>query len=233
MKFSPNGVYHVYNQGNNREPIFFQERNYRFFLDKMRKHLLPHVDLLAYCLMPNHFHWLVRVKPSGCELSNGVKPISKFEMAQLNSVREQVAIRKMPIQTLVLALDRAMKQQNLCFEIGQLTSSYAKAINKQQNRTGSLFRKPANAKDGMVKTNEIDLISGDVSTLFTNKFYQQICFNYIHQNPVKAGLVDSEAEWEFSSSANYLLHLSDDLCDVRIADEMGLLSLTPTLEFDY
>ena len=59
MNFSENELYHIYNRGNNRQPIFFKPDNYRYFLNKMRKFSLPHCDLLAYCLMPNHFHFLI------------------------------------------------------------------------------------------------------------------------------------------------------------------------------
>ncbi len=50
-----------HNRGNNRGPIFTEERNYYYFLDLMRKYLLPILDLYAYCLLPNHFHLLIRV----------------------------------------------------------------------------------------------------------------------------------------------------------------------------
>ncbi len=54
--------YPLYNRGNNRGPIFTEERNYYYFLDLMWKYLLPILDLYAYCLLPNHFHLLIRVK---------------------------------------------------------------------------------------------------------------------------------------------------------------------------
>ena len=59
MQFNPDRFYHVYNRGNRRIPIFYEERNYTFFLDKIYKHVIPHASLLAYCLMPNHFHLLI------------------------------------------------------------------------------------------------------------------------------------------------------------------------------
>tara|TARA_R110002126_G_scaffold24432_2_gene85002 strand:- start:20 stop:628 length:609 start_codon:yes stop_codon:yes gene_type:complete len=62
MQFYSGHIYHIYNQGNNRQPIFFEKENYLFFIAKMRKHLLPYCDVLAWCLMPNHFHWLIKVK---------------------------------------------------------------------------------------------------------------------------------------------------------------------------
>ncbi|MEG3861282.1 transposase [Microcoleus sp. herbarium12] len=55
--------YHVYNRGNNRQLIFFERENYIYFLRLLRKHLITHgVDILAYCLMPNHYHLLVYLK---------------------------------------------------------------------------------------------------------------------------------------------------------------------------
>jgi REP element-mobilizing transposase RayT len=54
----PLQFYHIFNRGNNRQPVFFQKRNYSFFLAKARTYLLKHGDILAYCLMPDHFHFL-------------------------------------------------------------------------------------------------------------------------------------------------------------------------------
>lgn len=59
MKFFENEIYHIYNRGNNRQRLFFNPGNYIYFLNKVRKFLLPHCDILAYCLMPNHFHFLM------------------------------------------------------------------------------------------------------------------------------------------------------------------------------
>ena len=59
MEFFENELYHIYNRGNNQQQIFFKPDNYLFFLKKVRKFILPHCDILAYCLMPNHFHFLI------------------------------------------------------------------------------------------------------------------------------------------------------------------------------
>lgn len=67
MSYLKDLVYHVYNQGNNKQKIFFAEENYHFFIRKMKTHLLPHAHLLCYCLMPNHFHWLLIPKQAGID----------------------------------------------------------------------------------------------------------------------------------------------------------------------
>ena len=61
MNFIPENLYHIYNRGNNSELLFFDRDNYLYFLSKIRTHLYPLVDILAYCLMPNHFHILVYI----------------------------------------------------------------------------------------------------------------------------------------------------------------------------
>ncbi len=54
--------YHIYNRGNNKEKIFFERENYRFFLTKFIEYMPPNeVEIHAYCLMPNHYHLIVRV----------------------------------------------------------------------------------------------------------------------------------------------------------------------------
>ncbi len=60
IEFQPGGYYHIYNRGVNRGKIFFEQENYRFFLRRMKEYLQPEsVEVIAYCLMPNHFHLIV------------------------------------------------------------------------------------------------------------------------------------------------------------------------------
>ena len=54
--------YHIFNRGNNQENISIEERNYRYFLRLYAKHIMPAADTYAYCLLRNHFHFLVRIK---------------------------------------------------------------------------------------------------------------------------------------------------------------------------
>ena len=59
MHFVKGHLYHVYNQGNNRETIFYSRENYLVFLRKTHLHIAPRCHILAWCLMPNHFHFLI------------------------------------------------------------------------------------------------------------------------------------------------------------------------------
>ncbi len=62
MIFENGKYYHVYNRSNNNEIVFRSEENYLFFLRKFKKHVQPSCAIIAYCLMPTHFHLLVRVE---------------------------------------------------------------------------------------------------------------------------------------------------------------------------
>jgi putative transposase len=54
--------YHIYNRGNNRENIFFEGRNYAYFLKLYADIIDPVIETFAYCLLKNHFHLLVFIK---------------------------------------------------------------------------------------------------------------------------------------------------------------------------
>ncbi|WP_202915944.1 hypothetical protein [Pontibacter pamirensis] len=58
----PGKFYHVYTQGNNKETVFKEKENYYYFLQLYRKYISPYADTFAYCLLPNHFHLLIRVR---------------------------------------------------------------------------------------------------------------------------------------------------------------------------
>ncbi len=58
----PGFIYHYYNRGNNKNNIFFETKNYAYFLELAKKYLLPVADIYAYYLLKNHFHFLFRIK---------------------------------------------------------------------------------------------------------------------------------------------------------------------------
>jgi REP element-mobilizing transposase RayT len=64
MNFIPQHVYHIYNQGNDRQRIFHSDGDYQSFLNYTVKLLLPYCDMIAYTLMPNHFHFQLNTKLS-------------------------------------------------------------------------------------------------------------------------------------------------------------------------
>ena len=157
-----NYLYHVYNRGNNKQSIFYNEANYLFFLKKVRTHLYPCCDILAYCLMPNHFHFLIHANEDSLPLkNNGIKKIHAFS-------------------------------ENLRI----LLSSYTRAINKQENRSGSLFQQNTKIKPLN------DIYYGKISKS-DELSYAYYCFHYIHNNPVEANIVTNSKDWKYSSYLDY------------------------------
>lgn len=53
--------YHIFNRGNNGEKIFYTPENYCYFIKKFDDYLSSYLDVFAFCLLPNHFHFLVKV----------------------------------------------------------------------------------------------------------------------------------------------------------------------------
>lgn len=185
MNLEKGYLYHIYNQGNNQRKIFFKQENYIFFLKKIKIHLSPYVDVIAWCLMPNHFHLMVLVKD---DLSEG------------------------------FILSETLTTKTINDSIGVMLRSYTRAINKQENFSGSLFRKETKAE--CVNSPSFKFSQGfTLSETLTEKQYPQVCFDYIHQNPVKAGIVKKAEDYEFSSAKDYAGLRNNKLTNKKVALE--------------
>jgi putative transposase len=78
LKYQDGKYYHVYNRGANRQNIFLSPGNYDFCIRLMKKYLLQYgVSVMAYCLMPNHYHLIVQQHENGS--------ISRFIQTVFNS----------------------------------------------------------------------------------------------------------------------------------------------------
>lgn len=97
----PNQVFHIYNRGINGMPVFFEDKNYRFFLNQLERYVLPFSNVYAYCLLKNHFHLLIKVrddyeldrtisqnkdKPYYWHVSNGFSSLLKSYTRAINKV---------------------------------------------------------------------------------------------------------------------------------------------------
>lgn len=102
-RFFENGVYyHVYNRGNRKQSIFLQNRDYERFLGKVveyKKKFL--VNIVSFCLMPNHFHFLLQ------QLSSNA--ISQFLSNLCNSQSRYFNIKYETVGTLFQGRFKAKK----------------------------------------------------------------------------------------------------------------------------
>jgi REP element-mobilizing transposase RayT len=60
--FESLSFYHIFNHARGKDNIFEKESDYQTFLDIVERYILPIAQIYAYCLMPNHFHFLVEIK---------------------------------------------------------------------------------------------------------------------------------------------------------------------------
>ncbi len=62
IPLKPNEMYHIYNHANGNDNLFRNEENYAYFLKRYAYFIHPIAKTYAYCLMPNHFHLLVKIR---------------------------------------------------------------------------------------------------------------------------------------------------------------------------
>jgi putative transposase len=113
-------VFHVYTRGIDRKPIFLTDKHYRSFLRKYERLVSPYVDTYAFCLLGNHFHFLIRIK-------------SNQEIDKLIDLK-MLPLRKVPVGLFVSR------------KIGNLLNSHAQMFNIATSRTGGLFESPFRRK---------------------------------------------------------------------------------------
>jgi putative transposase len=68
LKFESRHIYHVYNQGNNKQEIFKTHEDYKKFLQLVKAYIIPYTDVLAWCLLPNHFHFMIYANEKSAEI---------------------------------------------------------------------------------------------------------------------------------------------------------------------
>ncbi|MDO9577000.1 MAG: transposase [Candidatus Cloacimonadales bacterium] len=84
MIYQKDNFYHVYNRGCNKEDIFFDGSDYQKLLQKMKKtHSYYGVEILAYCLMPNHYHFLL-FQPSDIPIFKWLKVLFSGYVQYIN-----------------------------------------------------------------------------------------------------------------------------------------------------
>ena len=105
-------------------------------------------------------------------------------------------------------------------------STYTKAINKEKQWTGSLFRNKTKAKDGFIdEFIFLEKLNGQLDSRFmSGTGYASHCFNYIHQNPEEADLVSKATDWVYSSARDYASLRRGTLCNLKLGREL-ILSL--------
>jgi len=158
--FAQDEIFHTYNRGVGKMKIFLDDEDMTVFMSRLYENIFPEkkklqiniktkyqrkflppnsFELISYCLMPNHFHLLIKQKTD--------LPISQL--------------------------------------ISKVCTGYSMYFNKKYERVGSLFQDTFKAT--LVKTNE--------QLLWTSL--------YIHENPIKAHLIEKLEDYKWSSYLDY------------------------------
>ncbi len=71
-RFVQNCYYHIYNRWLHKQKLFHTENDLKRFMKYVKyykKKCLKYFDILAYCILPNHFHFIFHVKISWYKVS--------------------------------------------------------------------------------------------------------------------------------------------------------------------
>lgn len=76
IQLSAHIIYHVYNRGVLKRTLFRLNPDYKFFINKIHSLKTKYsIEVLSYCLMPNHFHMLVYARNNGLDVARFMKSL--------------------------------------------------------------------------------------------------------------------------------------------------------------
>lgn len=162
--------YHIYNRGNNRENIFINENDYHHFLNLYAIFIDPVAETFAWCLMKNHFHFLVRIK-------------EKEEIGYLDSRKAKIDDLDQKWKTFMLEKPdiNFNKKPSAASQFQHLFNAYSSWFNKRYKRSGTLFESTYDRK------------------LINHSKYFMNMVVYIHQNPIKHGFAEHLLDYPWTS----------------------------------
>jgi putative transposase len=207
IDLQPGRWYHLLTRGNNRENLFVEDQNFRYFLHLYARHMMPVAVTYAYCLLRNHLHLLVRIRTEEefrrwetsrvfktCEVSGG--EVFTAEVSGSDAFAGQVCSAHHAAEHVApfFAGPRARpaRPYNPTQNMSNLCNAYAKAFNNRYGRVGSLFQE---------RFPRVEI---------TNDRYYRHLVHYIHTDPQRHGFVNDFRRWKWSSYRGYLT--SEDAC---------------------
>ncbi len=150
--------HHVMQRGNNKNKVFFDKKDCLVYLYLLKKYTEKWAcPVLAYCLMPDHIHLLVKPQKE-------------------------------------LTLSKTMQGVTLC---------YTQYINKKYNKSGRLWE------------------SRYYSCIVDKENYLWTAARYIEQNPKRAGIVNIEEAYPYSSAKAHVTGIVDEVLGEEIFGEKG------------
>jgi len=80
-------IYHIYNRWFNKNQLFFNKKDYERFFKTIDRYGLefPWIQFLSYCILPNHFHFILRSQKSWEEISSFMRKIQQSYIMYLKT----------------------------------------------------------------------------------------------------------------------------------------------------
>ena len=191
----PGNYYHIYNRGINSCNLFNEVSDYEHFFELYDTYISPVAETYAWVLMPNHFHFLVRIKENVVyRYSNADRSVDavrffeehKWETTTLPDLSACQAPDSVKADEVIDSVKESIDSGNIKIpkphlHFSHLFNAYSSYINKRNNRHGSLFERPFKRK------------------LINNDKYLKNVIVYIHNNPVHHGFCKHPMEYPWSS----------------------------------
>jgi len=187
MHLEPCCYYHIYNRAVGDENLFYSEENYLYFLKKYNEYISPVVETFCYCLIPNHFHFLIKIKAE----------------------EEIIEVMKQTYET-----NKVKMAANLYIskQFSNFFNGYSQAINKQQMRRGTLFTRPFKRK----KVNSMEYLRNVVLYIHLNPVNHGVAkkigeWRHSSYNPI---LFEKKDQWKSNEVISWFEDLNN-FCQVH------------------
>lgn len=195
-------VYHIYNRANGSERLFLKDSHYFEFLEKYRLYIAPIADTHAYCLLPNHFHLLVRIKSQ--------EEVEKF-FASAYPLSESPGLSESGFK--------------LVKQFGNLFSSYTQWLNKKTERKGSLFTPKFKRKlvgDSEYFTQLVAYIhTNPIKHGLTDNLYEWAYSSFHAYTTYNNSQITTDIILDFFGGKNALIDFHSNFSE-RLVEKMGL-----------
>lgn len=175
--------YHIYNRGIDGCNLFREADNYEHFLGLYDRYISPVAETFAWVLMPNHFHFLIRVKEHvAYKFSNADRSVDavRFEEQKWQTISlSDLDLSACEAPDSVTMMKHKIPKPHLHFS--HLFNAYSKYFNTCIGRHGALFERPFKRKE------------------ITDKDYFRQMVLYIHHNPVHHKFTEHAMDYPWSS----------------------------------
>lgn len=201
IDFHENGFYHVFNRGVEKRKIFLDDKDYRAFLSILRTYLSPRakqgralrvrdhnfdeeIRLLAYCLMPNHFHLLIKQKLSNSITSLLHRALTTYSM-YFNERYDRVgSLFQGRFKAKEVETDEYLLHLSRYIHRNPLESSLVKV--------GNLQKYPWSTYPVYLDKNEIEFVQPDLILDYFNKSDSKEYQKFVEFEQDSAGLLPRE-----------------------------------------